>query len=757
MTAPRPFALVTTCDQWIRSAFEGTTLDRAEGTVELAWRVPAAQPGNARPPALGGGLAFDAACRLFHSVPDGGRVERIRWGMREPIPTRREPPVPVPLFASASPDAFGSFAAESPSPVIREPRGIAVDRRDRLWIAESGADRILVYDLWDARLLGVLRLPGERPVALAVHRETVYAVLAGSGRVVTVSLRTGVSPVAMPPEATPPSRIAISARGRLAVLAAAPTADAMVVFPDAATDAIPVPFATDLVWESDITLVVAREPDADFLRYNVELRGPAALGPLRARGYDGLGIAVSPERNEHRGPRSCRCGGGCGSDATPHWIVYWTARGPRTAVPARLTYTRAGRVVTFQLDSGVFQADWGRLFLDACIPDGTNVQIRCLGLDEVDDEPTLPRTPPAGVSTAGLRYASPPMPPARLATGDAQPPAHPLHRRETGRELPWTQPPAGDLFRTYEAPIGAVGRYLWVTLELAGNTQVTPRVRSLRAEHAKHDFRARLPRTYSRDALAADFLDRYLAVPDSFLGEADGRSQARHALLHPYAVPDQMLRWLASFVGLVLDDRWSKAPRPAGGTADARREIIAAVAELWRYRGTARGLRKFLELYLDVPVAIIEQYRLRGMGGGAAGSAVIADAVLGGGFRVGAPIGEVTPRAIEGSTADAFTANAHRFTVLVPASLDAEQLDVIRHILEVHRPAHTLVEVCTVDAGMRVGRGLHLELSTIVGPTGGFGTVQLGRSALGRGAILGRPRNAATVGSAAVGEGLRIG
>jgi hypothetical protein len=57
---------------------------------------------------------------------------------------------------------------------------------------------------------------------------------------------------------------------------------------------------------------------------------------------------------------------------------------------------------------------------------------------------------------------------------------------------------------------------------------------------------------------------------------------------------------------------------------------------------------------------------------------------------------------------------------------------------------------------MRVGRGLMLELSSVIGPTGGFTTFQTGGSLLGRGAILGRPADGGTLGNARLGEG-RVG
>ena len=82
---------------------------------------------------------------------------------------------------------------------------------------------------------------------------------------------------------------------------------------------------------------------------------------------------------------------------------------------------------------------------------------------------------------------------------------------------------------------------------------------------------------------------------------------------------------------------------------------------------------------------------------------------------------------------------------MVPRPLDAEQEAVVRHVLDTERPAHTAYELCSVDAGMRVGRNLHLALSSVVGATGGFVPLLLDRSVLGRGTTLGVPTAGAVV------------
>jgi phage tail-like protein len=751
----RPFALVGDGDQWVRASYDGVFLDRAAGVIELAWTTSSLDvPGDS--PALGAGLAFDEECRLYHTLPTGGRVERIRWAASHPLAPSSAQPKPVDLIVGGAAESFGDFASDDAPTPLAEPRGVAVDVNDRLFIAETANDDILIYDLWSSRLVRRVAFPaGARPTDLAAHGTSVYAVLAGAKRVVRLTARAGPEDVDIPAACTDPSRVAVSPNGTIALLSGAGTAAAHVWFVGKGRehDDFDEPLATDLEWESDGVLVLARQKGADFRRYQVSAGERAECGPLRARGYDGLGIVATPETVPPRAD------GSCPSAFPSRRIAYWTDHGLRNAVPARLEYQASGRVTTFRLDSGDYQTVWGRLFIDACIPDGTEIRAHFAVLDEADEESLMLRLPPANVMTATVIRPdlSPPMPPLSQVPDAGELP-HIFHRRESGRELPWAQPSPDDPFETYETPIDApAGRFLWVTLELRGTLRASPRVRCLRAEHPSHDYLRRLPRTFSRDATHASFLLRYLSMFEGFLGEVEARAADRDVLLHPRATPDETLPWLASFLGLVLDERWATAPRPGGRTEDARRAIIAQAAWLFRFRGTVAGLRTFIELYVGVPVVILERFRLRGIGGGVVGESTVpfSNAVLGAGFRVGGAEGEGDSSAapLDGTADDAFRTHAHRFTVIIPATLDATQLDVVRHILDVHRPAHTIFELCTVGAGMRVGRGLHAGISSVIGRTGEFQTLQLGATALGRNAIVGRPENAPVVGATRLADG----
>lgn len=752
MSAPRPFALIRTPDQWLRASHVHTALEGE--VVQLYWSDETAKSGGDDEQRLepGAGLTFDGYCRLYHSLPKEGRIERLLWAAHDPLQPVSEQPAPINLFETDVDAQFGDFALSGDKPTaLSEPRGLAVDEDERIFIAESGARRILIYDLWSNRLMRRVKLAAT-PVDLVADGRTVYALLASPPGLVKLEARTDPQAIPLPSEISAPSRLALSPGGELFILESGGRAQARVVRFNAPSEIIPARFATDIEFQTNDplianiragdnhVLVVARRSGEDFLRFRVGENSPAELPPLKARGYDGSGIVRTPDGR----------------------LGFWTGQGFRQAVAARLRYLPSGSVTTFRLDSGAFQTVWGRVFLDACIPKDTDIVVRCLTADEPPDEPLLPLSPPANTNAdPPHKNLSPPLPPKSLAARLIKAPAQSLHRRESGRELPWVRPAEDDPFETYEAmALAPPGRYLWVRLELSGNTRATPRVRVLRAEYPTHDYLRRLPQTFSRDEQVAQFLRRYLAIFEGLLGELEAKADARAALLDPRSAPAEILPWLASFLGLTLDERVARAPRAGRQTADVRRTLISEATWLFRFRGTVRGLQRFVEIYLGMQTILIEQFRVRGLGGALLGDAsgMMSSSVLGAGFRIGGAIGEDEMQMLTGSVADAFETHAHRFALVIPAELTAEQRSVVEQILEAHRPAHTLVQVCTVGAGMRVGRGLNVALTSVIGRSGGFAQLQLGGNALlGRGVILGRPEAGAVLGGSRLGEDSRVG
>jgi phage tail-like protein len=722
----RFFATIGTEDQWRRCAFTSASLEL--GVVQLAAQPEpdAEEPeaGEAQPAA---GLAFDAWCRLFHSLPERGQVERLLWkasdGLRPPgtgLPTRD-------LFEAQPAPVSGDFAPESSAGPLDLPLGIGVDEANRLWIAESRARRVRVFDVLQQSEISSPALP-EPPLDIALNGDRAWVLSASA--VTAMTWRRVGQETALPAEAVQATRIAVRSDGSLWVLSRGGTAAATVVPVQSPGQAFAVPFATDLEFESASTLVVARTPGATFRRFEFDGENRSELGALTARGYDGRGIVLTPEGR----------------------IGFWSALGFRLAVSARRKYVPHGTVVGYRLDNLEFGRRWGRMFVDACVPSGTQLTITALVSDSPPPDQEIPRTPPSNtpVVIVNAPEKSPPMPPASLLPIPEDKEGQKLHRRETGQEIPWTLQ-ADDRFETYEAPVlPGEGRFLWLVLHLTGDTRATPLVRAVRAEYPAHELLHKLPKFFSRDQAAESFLWRYLAPIEGMLGDWDRRGELRHVLLDPRSSPAEMLPWLAGFLGLVLDDRWSER---------AKRQAIEDAVWLFRFRGTVPGLQRFLQIYLSFSVQIIEQYRLRGHGGGTVGgTAAASTSILGAGFRVGGAIGTEgerwTPDAEPAE--DSFRLNAHRFTVFVPGWLSEEQTDVIRHILEVHRPAHTLYDLCSLNAGIRVGRGLYVELTSVVGPSSSWRMWQTGAVPVGREAILGKPADGIPVGGVLDG-GARLG
>lgn len=761
--AHRPFSLIRTVDQWRRCAHERTALDTQGAIVELERLREEAEAAELAELPTPAGMAFDRHCRLFRSEPEAGQVRVYRWRPADPLD-----PLPAEdsreLFAPLGGGPLGEFVSEGPELVgpLRTPTGLAVDGRGQLHLWESGAGGPLVYDLEGERVRSRLQLGFDGPVDLAWIAGKLVAVgpeLPGwLSRGDSGHLRLRALPDIV--GGARAARVCGDGRARAWLLVDAGTADARILAADGSL-ALPVAGAGDLCFlagsEAAEELVVARGPDQAFLRFSIAAGSYSEEPPLSARGYDGRGIVRTPDDRvayfaERRGP-----------DGQLRVQL-------RHAVPARLRYEKRGRVTGFRLDAGEFHRRWGRIFIDACVPTGTELRVAAVTSDDPPDPDSglglgpgdlpIPRTPPANSGPFTLvEEDALPLPPLRFVPEAVE---GRLSARP-GRELPWTDPD-GELrrFSTWEAPIRAeAGRYLWIFVELRGNSRRTPRLRSIRAEQLGHPLLRRLPKVYAHDRLAADFLWRFLAMFDGALADLELRTALRHAIFDPRSTPASFLPWLGDLLGMSVDGRWP---------VSAQRTLITEATWLFRFRGTVPGLARMLEIYLDIPVQIVEHFRVRGLGGaivgageGEAGEQLRSGSVLGAGFRVGGTIGSEavvdvsSEQSLAELGADGFETHAHRFTVIVPASLSGEQREVVEHILDVHRPAHTLFELCTLDAGLRVGVGLYAGLSTIVGLGAGFSQLQVGAGVLGRDGVVGRPRAGTIPGSARVGRDSHVG
>jgi phage tail-like protein len=710
--AGRSYSQLVNVDQWIRCAHQGTAL-LPDGTIELTWyddtdTTPGGSPSTAsrrdrRPGRVQGSLAFDDWYRAYHSRPDQGRVEVLpsgAGGRRGYTPTAP---------AASSGGAGGHRPARGP---LDHPAGLAVDRRNRLYIAETGADAVRVVDLGTDRLLRRVAVPGGHPVDVAPDcgRALVLVRAGRSGLLVLLNGRHGLRsgpelvrpcyPSRMTPWRLTAARDAGTPLCPL-VLWRAPDGRAVVARPDG-TVLRQLDGAVDLDLGTGGRLVVAFGPGLPIRDYFLDGDALIEREPLLAPGFDGEAVAIAPN--------------GRVAFTTMHGYA-WTAGSAARHYPS-------GRVVTYRLDSRAYRTRWGRVFVGACLPARTSIALRFLTTDADDVLDPIPATPPErGARDVSTPDSTPPQAPAHLLEAASQIEPHVPYQRPSGSEVPWPRPGIDDRLETYELPVHAPpGRYLWIELLLSGTERVSPTVGPLRVERPGHPLLRALPRAWSRQEPDADFLQRLLAPAEGLLHELDQRAAERAALIDPQATPSEALAWLASFAALTVDQRW---PEPA------RRTLIAEAYPLFRRRGTIACLLRLMEIYLGVRPSLIETWCLRGLAGPVLGARPLAqpDEIVGGAGSRMASLGrfaiggrdDAAARGVVVTTtgerlSTAYDATAHRFTVLVPGHLGDERRRVLDDILADHRPAHTLAEICELGEGMRIGRSTRLGYTAYVGP-----------------------------------------
>jgi phage tail-like protein len=94
-----------------------------------------------------------------------------------------------------------------------------------------------------------------------------------------------------------------------------------------------------------------------------------------------------------------------------------------------------------------------------------------------------------------------------------------------------------------------------------------------------------------------DFTQRWLAGLDEVLAPVFCTLDNIDSYFDPQLAPDDFVSWLASWVGLVVDETW---------TVERRRQLVAEAAELYRLRGTAKGLAAHVAAFTGVMPEVIE-------------------------------------------------------------------------------------------------------------------------------------------------------
>ncbi len=90
-----------------------------------------------------------------------------------------------------------------------------------------------------------------------------------------------------------------------------------------------------------------------------------------------------------------------------------------------------------------------------------------------------------------------------------------------------------------------------------------------------------------------DFIGRFLKIFEQAFEPAVQSLDVLWAYLDPLTAPQAMLPFLAHWVAWPMNPRWS---------IQKQRRLIRQAMEIYRWRGTRRGLRLYLHLYTDLPL-----------------------------------------------------------------------------------------------------------------------------------------------------------
>jgi phage tail-like protein len=270
---------------------------------------------------------------------------------------------------------------------------------------------------------------------------------------------------------------------------------------------------------------------------------------------------------------------------------------------SRATYARSGRVTVGPFDSGQFGCVWDRLYVEASIPDHAGLRIWAHA-DDWGGHPVAPGmtdAPDWALHIVGPAAAIAEIPEAPLASWCDEASERPFDKgllpclRAANRTGLFTAAiqHAGRRVRRIE------GRYLWLNVELVGDSQVSPEVAAIRAYASRFSYRDRyLPALYHEalagpdadaagPATASDFLERLLTLFEGPLTQLEEKVAGGWLLTDPGATPVPALPWLGAWIGLHPD---------AAEAPERFRQALKAAPWTARLHGTLGGLMADLEL-----------------------------------------------------------------------------------------------------------------------------------------------------------------
>jgi phage tail-like protein len=152
-----------------------------------------------------------------------------------------------------------------------------------------------------------------------------------------------------------------------------------------------------------------------------------------------------------------------------------------------------------------------------------------------------------------------------------------------------------------------------------------------------------------------EFMGQFLLIFESIMKPIENTVDNIPLYLDPLMTPEPLLPRLASWLDLTLDQTWSE---------ESRRQLVKSAGELYRWRGTKRGLTEYLRIYTGSTPEISEYIP---------GMRLDQETELGVNTQLGS------------------SGTGHHFTVTIDVDENGKtDINTVKAIIEAQKPAHTV-------------------------------------------------------------------
>lgn len=413
-------------------------------------------------------------------------------------------------------------------------------------------------------------------------------------------------------------------------------------------------------------------------------------------------------------------------------------------------HRQASTLLHHILDSGQPDALWHRIYLDAAIPPGCQIELSVRvynspgqrGSAPLIDQPApvwnpLPSELPYAESLAGQK------------------------RGERGLFEILLQRPDGPVRRLN-------GRYMQIQLHLKGNGHQSPNLHAVRAYYPRFSYQdAYLPELFRQElsfdeanssgaANGADTRERLLAAFESILTPIEGRVAAADRLTHPQATPPEHLAWLGEVLGTSLPPHWPEK---------RQRRLLQESGLIQQYKGTLGGLNLALDVATDGgvqrgEVVVVENFRLRRtmatilgvsmddadhpltLGTGMSGNSLVGESLILSEKDARTFLALFSPELADEDETEIVTKffedYAHQISVLLHGR-GIQRRAQVEQTLEAQMPAHLVWRILATEHPFVLGIAPLLAVDTFIETTPDFRRVALNETWLGKEGVIKNP------------------